>query len=203
MIAKAMDFLHQADQDLNGIQFPALNETQSTGFPETAPRVNQPPKKAVPKDANGLDAAATKLLEAFRRYPALTFEEACIVAGMMPGNGYFYGGKKRLLAGGFLNERDGRFAVVGANGRPTFRPVTRDEILSTWSKLKQPAPIMLGKLLALGKGGTMSVDQLAQLTGLKPGNGYWYGGIKLLRNANLIEDQKGSIRLSEFVLQAK
>lgn len=177
----------------------AQSDALGSVFPKPLSKYAQKPAK----DANGLDAAATKLLEAFRRYPALTFEEACIVAGMMPGNGYFYGGKKRLIAGGFLNERDGRFAVVGANGRPTFRPVTRDEILSTWSKLKQPAPIMLRKLLALGKGGTMSVDQLAQLTGLKPGNGYWYGGIKLLRNANLIEDQKGSIRLSEFVLQAK
>ena len=148
----------------------------------------------------GLDGAAIKLLGAFERYPStgLTWDEACIVAGLVPGNGYFYGGKKRLIDGAHVVEDGERFRVTRAT--TAARHATKQEILATWSKLKQPAPRMLEVLLRTNR--QMPVDELAGAIGAKPGNGYWYGGVAALRDANLIEDGKGAIRLSRFVAEA-
>jgi hypothetical protein len=120
---------------------------------------------------------------------------------MIPGNGYFYKGKKQLLDGMYVFEHEGQVIIQDpAEGRT--RPLTRTEIMATWSKLKQPAPRMLEYLLSKSTP-PASIDVLAAAIGAKPGNGYWYGGIKALRNANLIEDGKGVVALSKFVQEAE
>lgn len=158
-------------------------------------------KRAEP--ANGLDGAAVKLLEAFKRYPVggLTWEEACIVAGLVPGNGYFYGGKKRLIEGLHVHETGGggRFIPQEPEGAHP-NPVTRAEILQTWRKVRAPGGMMLEILLRTGR---MKTETLAAEISLKPGNGYWYGGLKALKDANLVTVDGGWIRLTEFVNEAR
>lgn len=234
MISKALECLHVADQDLNGVMFQP--ETQSTGFqkkpaqvtraremvpfsqaaPQNTPvaqpveRRNLTPKVAGSnpagraKPAGELDSAATKMLGAFQRYGGrrgLTWDEACIVAGIVPGNGYYHGGKKRLIEGVHVTEiGHGRLSPTVANGGDD-NPVTRAEILAIWSKLKQPAPRMFEYLIGK-RSPSASVDELATAIGTKPGNGYWHGGIKAMRKAGLVESGGGVITLTPFVQEA-
>lgn len=212
--------LNAAQQAMNGLRVPETFECERPSSEKSSPApvaqrreratTGKPPGSSAsevagsnPAGGNQLDGAAVKLLEAFKRYPVggLTWEEACIVAGMIPGNGYFYKGKKQLLDGMYVFEHEGQVIIQDpAEGRT--RPLTRTEIMATWSKLKQPAPRMLEYLLSKSTP-PASIDVLAAAIGAKPGNGYWYGGIKALRNANLIEDGKGVVALSKFVQEAE
>ncbi len=115
------------------------------GFDATPLR--PPPKPAkIDRVREGLGPAATRLMLAFKRYPVrgLTWEEACIVAGMLPGNGYFYGGRKELLASGELHEgieTDRLYAQADEQ-----KPLTRAEFKAIWGSRKQPAPRMFDAL---------------------------------------------------------
>lgn len=155
------------------------------------------------KTNTGLDGAAVKLLEAFNRYPTrgLTWDEACIVAGLVPGNGYFYGGKKKLVEGHYVWQQNvaDRFVPNHPNGTRDA-PITRAEILRTWSKVRAPGHQMLEVVLHHDG---ISTQKMEQQLGLKAGNGYWYGGLKPLKDANLITTGEGVIRLTEFVREAR
>lgn len=216
---RARDAANEAVNGLNhAIELPPGADSRSTGFPESAPQVNLvaernalPKASVAPKSSsrrkpaagNGLDAAAVKLLGAFKRYPqrGLTWEEACTVAGLVPGNGYFYGGRKQLLEGMHVVDHGEGRCVLNDPDDAAGTPATRAEIKATWSKLKQPAPLMLEYLIDRAR--PVLTRELAAAVNLKPGNGYWYGGLAKLREAGLIEDAKGSIKLSAFVQEAK
>lgn len=153
-----------------------------------------------------LTGAAVKLLEAFQRYPTrgLTWEEACIVAGLVPGNGYFYGGKKALTDGQYVFRTDGgpngdRLVPTDPSGSRSA-PITRAEILHTWSKVKAPGAQMLEVVL---KRDGATNQYMEQAIGLKAGNGYWYGGLKALKDANLVVVEGGWIKLTDFVKEAR
>lgn len=188
------------------IERPSLNspasvaETRSTPSPE--------PKKQHRKANGSGNPAGEKLLTALAHYPAtpLSWIEVCVAAGMVHGNGYFYGGAKWLRDSGFVDETargvtitDAGLAVAGG-AQPSF---TRGELAARWSaKLKQPSPMMLEALLHR-PAHTFTVDELAEKTRLKPGNGYWYGGISGLRENGIIEQpSKAQFRLSDFMRAA-
>lgn len=153
-----------------------------------------------------LQGAATALLYAVARYPkdGLTWDEACIVACIVPGNGYFYKGKKSLIEGGYVTDDNG-VARITDRGRQLVAnpggPMSRQEIIAQWaSKVGAPGGPMLQHIGR--RAGWISTDDLAAALNMKPGNGYWYKGAKAIRNANLIEQVNGTFRLSEFVRSA-
>lgn len=171
------------------------------------PAAKTPPTKREPvpaKTTGDLSPAASKLLGALARYPngLPTWEDAAIIAGMPAGNGYFYGGRKELIARGYaLNDTravPSREGLVVAGGKKS--PLSRQEIVAIWTaKLKSPAGIMLEHV---AKVGSCTLAELAQATSVKPGNGFWYGGIKALRKAGLVNDDKTSIALSSLLAVA-
>lgn len=158
-----------------------------------------------PKSAN---PAGEKLLRALSRYSDrwLTWGEVCIAAGLLHGNGYFYGGRKWLVESGFALETDGAVQIMRAGldaiGGP-FKPLTIAEIVALWApRLRAPGPAMLAEIDNRAPN-PMTVEQLAAATNFKPGNGYWYGGIAAIRDPGLIVQNGGSFALSPFLLAAR
>lgn len=176
---------------------PRALEVHSTSAPAKPIRV-----KAKREPDGELGSSAKRLLVAFQRYPkGLTFDEACTVAGFISGNGYFYNGKKQLIDGGHVIERQneaGRYLAERIEGKP----MTRSELESVWRKLKRPAPEMLAYLLSMPVD-SIEANTLAARISMKPGNGYWYHGLSQLKTAGIIEDSKGPIRLTPFVQDMK
>ncbi|MGV1446008.1 helicase HerA-like domain-containing protein [Klebsiella pneumoniae] len=180
------------------------------------PVVPRPKPVDIPKPApaaaraaggGGLDGAARGLLGAFARYAEpLTWDDACIVAGMASGNGYFYRGRKVLLDGGYVEE-SGAAVSITSQGRQAagiaVRPLALAEIVSIWTaKVGAPGSLMLTHLAARGERWT-DTDDLSRAIGAKSGNGYWYRGVKSLRGPGLIEQQSGSFRISAFLRRAE
>lgn len=167
-----------------------------------------PPPKMVATQPVDLSAkswttnpAARKLMGAFQRYSdvGLTWAEACVVAGMIPGNGYMYGGRKALLVGLAIYEKGGRYFPTLIEGKPAH--LTRTEFKALWGSRKQPAPRMFD-CLCEAAGEWVSITDLAAAVDLKPGNGFWYGGLSQLRDAGLIEQEKDRVRVVEFIGRA-
>lgn len=175
--------------------------------PAPAPAPRPPRATAAP---GGLNAAGVKLLVPLLRNRGRSYrwEQVATLAGMVSGNGYFYGGRKALIDGGFVVEADGVVCAVQPvpppydtlNGPSALGRITPGEIVDTWSrKLRSPAPDMLAYLFAHA-GRTIAVDDLARAIGKKPGNGYWYGGVAALREAGLVEQPAGGgIRVTELL----
>lgn len=183
-----------------------------------APLVDAPapalrPRRAAPSPSNGeggLNAAGAKLLVPLLRNRGRSYrwEQVATLACMISGNGYFYGGRKALIDGGFVVEADGVVCAMQPvpppydtlNGPSALGRITPAEIVDLWSrKLKSPAPDMLAYLFAHA-GRTVAVDDLARAINKKPGNGYWYGGVAALRDAGLVEQpQGGGIRVTELL----
>lgn len=147
------------------------------------------------------NAAARKLYAAVCRYAdvGLTWAEVCIVAGMMPGNGYFYGGRKELVDDTWVRDEGGRIFPVEPDQEA--RPLTRAEFKTLWGSRKQPAPRMFDALCEAGD--WVSLEDLAREVGLKAGNGFWYGGLAQLRSAGLIEQNKTRARVVELIRSAR
>lgn len=163
-------------------------------------------RKPKPAGVQKIEGAATALLQAFARYKkrGLTWDEACIVACIVPGNGYFYRGKKTLVDGGYVLEGGATVKISGLGIETSGKagdPLSRHEIIAQWSgKVGAPGGPMLQHI---GKRFTaIDTDSLAAALNMKPGNGYWYRGIKSIRNANLIDQTGGTFRLSAFLLEA-
>jgi hypothetical protein len=177
---------------------------------ETAPAHKAPSEaktpaqraQSAPRAASGPTAGHSKagavLLAAIQRYPSgISWSDAAIVAGLTSGNGYFYGGKKYLLTEGLVEERGGLVVALKTDGAPA----SLAEIIATWSpKLKKPGNLMLEVVADLG---SVPPQQLADTLGIKPGNGYWYGGIKAMRAAGLTTDDKNTIALSPLLAAAR
>lgn len=140
-----------------------------------------------------MSAGALNLLAAIQRFPGgIGWSDAAIVAGITPGNGYFYGARKAILASG---------EVVGDEtpipNHPRGMAPTVDEIVDLWGgKLKAPAPSILRYLRDARSDTTQRV---ATAIGAKPGNGYWYGGLKALRKNGLIVQDGAHLSLSPFI----
>lgn len=168
---------------------------------------SEPKKRDTPKnpqDVAAHNAAGMKLLAASARYPqGLTWEQICTVAGILSGNGYFYGGKRWLVDKGYVEESgngvratESGKALVEKDGLQ-MRRLTLQEIVNTWTpKLKSPGPEMLQTVATRAP---MSTEKLSEAIGKKPGNGYWYGGMKALRDAGLITVDGGYIRLTPLL----
>lgn len=185
-----------------------LRVPASVPVPDDLPKPTpQAPVKSKPSASGAaLDAAASKLLSAVCRYSGITWDDACIVAGILPGNGYFYKAKKTLVEGGYVDEAEG-LVTHSAAGRKanggTGLPATLREILTLWTgKVGAPGAPML-EFIARHRSNTVTVDQMSEAIGAKSGNGYWYRGVKSIRKANLIEQDGGRFRLSEFLRSAK
>ncbi len=171
---------------------------------EAKPR---PPQRGA---ADGtLRGAAVPLLQAFARYPGrgLTWGEACIVAGMISGNGYFYAGRKSLVEGGYVFADGGNPVLITEAGTKLTggfgTPLTRKEIIDLWAgKATAPGPTLLA-IISNHRGHWINTDDLAHAAAMKPGNGYWYKGIKALRTAGLIDQERGAFRLSAFLREAR
>lgn len=180
--------------------------------PETAvprPAPSEPPqplpraKIATPKGDGALAGAAPGLLAAIAR-GATSWEHAAVLAGLVPGNGYFYKGRKALVDGGYVI--DGTLGVglsaFGMRNVEPGQPPRLGEIISLWSaKLRSPGDQILRYLGARPKD-WHSTEFMASELGIKPGNGYWYKGVKVAREAHLIDQDKGQFRLSEYLRSA-
>jgi hypothetical protein len=196
------DALAAAQQAVASIS--VMSEIVGT-VPTSAKSAPPPRKVSKPSSDGSLDGAALNLLRAINAYPVrgLSWDEACIVAGIIPGNGYFYRGKKQLIDGGHVAERDGKlFQTSEALPKANAAHLTRRELAGTWMKIKSPGDKMLAYLVEQGAR-AVSTEELASAIGAKPGNGYWYTGVKALRSANLIAEQRGSFRLADFLVEAK
>lgn len=170
------------------------------------PPPQNPPRAAAPDDGS-LAGAAVPLLAAFARYRAgLTWDNACVVACMIPGNGYFYKGKRALVEAGLVKENDGiakltEEGVEKAGG--WSRPLKLSEIVAQWkAKAKAPGGVMLEYIANQGAR-WIDTDELAGAIGTQAGNGYWYKGVKSIREAGLIEHEKQKFRPSEFLREAR
>ena len=159
-------------------------------------------KAAATRVAAGLDGAAGKLLRAFAQMQGqpITWEDACILAFITPGNGYFYGGKRYLIDQGLVAGEPPRISAAGdkaAGG--VFDKPKRSSVVFQWqSHLRPPGGKML-EVLAAAPRDSMTVEALARAISTKPGNGYWYGGMKSMRKANLIREESGQISLCTFL----
>jgi hypothetical protein len=81
-------------------------------------------------------------------------------------------------------------------------PLRLREIIALWNaKLRQPGGQMLTHL-AKTPTQWMTTDELAAALNMKAGNGYWYKGVKVAREAHLIDQEKGQFRLSEYLRSA-
>jgi hypothetical protein len=192
----------------------AIGPSQATGpapaRPAPAPARREPvPAKVRPErprvEASDLHPAAVKLIAALARYPdgLASWQEACLAAGLLHGNGYFYGGRKSLVDGGLAKDEAGLVFLTPA-GRArageSGHPLTLAEILAVWSpKLRAPGAVMLEHL---AKVRSCTPDELARATGLKPGNGYWYGGIAAIRDVGLVTADKTRIALAPMLERA-
>lgn len=156
-----------------------------------------------PRPAGDLHPAAVKMTAALvAQNMPMTWNELCVVAGLIPGNGYFYSGKKAMLETGYVAERDGMVEATAAArtavGKPSD-PLSPDEIVTLWrAKLTEPAPKMLA-YIAEHSDRAVTQDELSKATATKPGNGYWYKGIKALRVANLVEQSGGAYRATPIL----
>lgn len=168
-------------------------------------RLRPPKTKAKIAHGSPHETAGRKLLFALSCFERLRWPEACIVAVMVPENGYFYGGKKWLLDNHLVIEEDSQVHLT-APGRSMRRtltdaegPPTLAQLIDLWRpKLKPPGPDMLDAL-ARDPEKLFSTEGLARLINRKPGNGYWYGGVKALRRNNLVIETSGGLQLSPFM----
>lgn len=187
----SMRQLRGAEADRSGIATPAK------------PKVKRPPLVD-----GALPQSALALLGAFGRYDVrgLTWDEAAIVAGMRAAGGYFYGGKRPLLDGGYVEERAaGRFQIAGPGAAlvATGVPAKRSELVTSWGgKLKNPAGKILQVLAGASKK-SFEPGELADAVGCKPAGGYWYGGLRPLLDIGLIENDGKSFKLGAFLAEAK
>ncbi len=201
------------DAVMRAIASPPIELQPRSAAPPPPPPVPSPPAPMphAPRPRSEADAerarvahskAGERLLEALARYTApIRWEEACVATGLLHGNGYFFGGRKWLVEEGLVREVAGGvlatpMGVKRAGGRQA--PLTRKQLLALWATRKQPGPRMLEVLEAKPRS-WFTTDELAAAIGAKPGNGYWFGGLKALRVAHLIEQDRGSFRLSDFV----
>ncbi|MGH7058336.1 MAG: hypothetical protein ACREFZ_10790, partial [Acetobacteraceae bacterium] len=79
--------------------------------------------------------------------------------------------------------------------------ITPQQIVDLWlPKLRAPASEML-RYLFQHRGRAVPVDELARAINRAPGNGYWYGGVKALRYAGLIDqhDSRGELRVARIL----
>lgn len=195
---------------MRGMLEPIMASLASAPTTAPTPPVEEPPKaaaapppkrtRAPPADGD-IGPAGRKLLAAIQRYcdTGLTWNEACVVAGLVPGNGYFYGGRKALQDAGLVDDRGGRIFMRFPRGAPAH--LTRAEFLALWSGRKAPGPKLLA-ILANARGQWVDLETLANQAGLKPGNGFWYGGLSTLRDANLIEQDKVRARVCSLIAAA-
>ena len=187
--------------------FPPSNEAAKiiAPTPFNAPARHAAPKPKKPAADRATNAAGEKLLAALVRYNGVRWTECCIAAGVLHGNGYFYGGKKWLVDNAYAEEASG---VAVATDLGVSRagecgpPMSLAEIVATWApKLRRPAPAMLA-YVAQHRRRPVTADELAQAIGAKPGNGYWYGGLKPLLAIGLIEQNRDIFQLSDFLARA-
>lgn len=179
----------------------AQNQLDLPESHQTVPRAK--PGQVEEREANSdrkngsLHPAAVKMLDALERnhHRAYTWEQVAALAGILPGNGHFYGGKKSLAASGLVEERNGTVrALSQRDGR-----ITPLDVVNTWSaKLKAPAPAMLRAIYDRQQ---ITVNDLAKTINAKPGNGHWYGGVAALREAGLITQHDNILRATELILQ--
>lgn len=157
--------------------------------------------------------AGMKLLAALARYAAecdgLAWTDVCLTAGLLHGNGYFYDGKRWALDSGFAVEHDGlaRITAEGLDaalrsGASPDRP-SLSHFLDLWTpKLRAPGAVMLN-YIASRRPNDITLQELASAIGLKPGNGYLYGGIAAIRDPGLIEQDGQTFRLSKLLREAQ
>lgn len=157
-----------------------------------------------PADPNAAPPSAGKLLAALARMSGdrVRWEDVCLVAGMLHGNGYFYAGKRHLIdAGMALDDGDTtgitRDGLKGAGGKGAS--VTRAEILGIWRGRVKPHAAAMLDAIARAAGEWIATKQLAAATGIKPGNGHWYSGISSIRDPGLVEQDGDRFRLSGFM----
>lgn len=175
-----------------------------------APRASsaaKPPSPSPRSPSGEVHPAAVKMTAALvRQGEAVTWAELCTLAGMVPGNGYFYAGRKDMTARGYFVDVGGDRITLSGAARDavgkTEAPLKRSEIVAIWTaKHDGAAPSML-QYLGKHANRTVSTDELAQAIGMKPGNGYWYRGVKLLRDAGLIEQSGGAFGLTDLLKRA-
>lgn len=169
----------------------------------------KPIEKAKSRVQNNLalNGAAEKLLQALVTVrEAKKWTEICVLAGLAYANGYFYGGRKMLIDTGLAEESGGLVLVTSAGARVAGGmrdAVTRAEIVATWSaKLRSPGGLML-QAIAGARSLQMDKAQLAAALKIKPDNGYWYGGVKAMRDANLVEQEGDVFRATPIVRAAR
>ncbi len=198
----------------------------SVGFDTTQPRARlaaaletalspaPAPKRAAPARSlgNGIHPAAERMIRALARQspppaplpdvaPFFAWEEIAMLAGMVPGNGFYYHGRKELLAREWV-AGDDRVTITPAGreaSRTEYAPMLPGDIVELWrAKLAPPSADMLGAIFGMAGEG-ISVAALAETIGRKPGNGFWYAGLKRLRAAGLIAQQGDRITVTELL----
>lgn len=172
----------------------------------TSAPANKPPEKPkkerAPADPNAVPPSCAKLIAALARLPeGVRWQDVCLVAGLLYGNGYFYAGKRWLIDNGYAldkGETTGitRTGLARAGGKGA--PVGFTEIIQVWrARVKPHAGTMLEALARHGD--WLTAGQLSKATSIKPGNGHWYSGISAIRDPGLIEQDGDRFRLTEFV----
>lgn len=179
---------------------PPVSVTSEAGTPLRRRRANS--AAAIAEGAIG--PAAGKLLGALVRYPhgLGSWIEVCVACGMLHGNGYFYGGRKELLSRGLVEEPEGAvqatedgIALLGVGD-----PQSLDDLVGLWTpKLRSPGPQMLQHVARVG---SCTKSELAAATGIKPGNGYWHGGIAGIRDNHLVDVVGDRIALAPLLAGA-
>lgn len=133
-------------------------------------------------------------------YSDITWRNACIIAGVIHGNGYFYGGARALQNEGLVRVTGDRVEITLGETIPG-PPQTFRGIIHQWAeKLQAPSGAML-RFLEKQPSQALSPPELAAGIGAaSTANGYWYGGLKRLRTAYLLEDRSdGRLRLANVL----
>lgn len=201
MVGAAREFV---EAPLSGTIPIRTTEPSPTPVPTKPPRERAP---AGPASASDNNPAGLKLLASLARFSApIAWNDAALACGMAPGNGYFYGGKKWLTETGLAIDVEGGAKATAAGLKRAGgagSPPTRREIVALWAaKLKAPGSQIL-EFLAKSPTKSFSADEIAAASGLKPGNGYWYGGVAAARDPGLIVQDGKSFRLGDFLRASK
>lgn len=168
---------------------------------ERAPVAAPAPRVARP--VGELHPAAVKMTAAMvAQNTPMTWNELCVVSGLIPGNGYFFSGKKSMVEAGFVADHGGMIEPTDAARKavgPARNALAPEEIVAMWrAKLTEPAPKMLA-YIAEHSDRVVTQDELSKATATKPGNGYWYKGIKALRVAGLVEQSGGAYQAASIL----
>ncbi len=178
----------------------------STGvlFVKPATRPARPqPAKSIAADTV-LNGAARKMLAVLDTNPPVrrSWQQIATLAGLKARGGHFNAGRKAIIVGGYIIERDGLIEHASPSpgaAKPVNDPATVVEMWAT--ALSGAAPRILRFLFS--SGGEHPRDDIALHLGMQPRGGHWNAAWKELRDNGIVTINGDIARLTDLFVPQK